>query len=124
MTQFGGSLRFVELHAVAELLATLGSTGRLQVTHRQWDGEILLRRGQIVAARLGSETGRSALEGIAIGLLDGDLKFGDDAIGDDLEVLISAGERQAYLQGLHAERQQVIQLVPALALVNWTSVGS
>ena len=55
MTELGTSLRFVELSAVAELLASLASTGRLRVVSGEWRGEIVLRRGQIVAASLGAQ---------------------------------------------------------------------
>ena len=63
MTQFGASLRFVEFAAVAELLANLGSTGRLRISHGAWVGEILVRRGQMISASLGAETGQASLEG-------------------------------------------------------------
>ena len=49
MTKLCTSLRFADLPAVAELLASVGSTGRLRINHGAWSGEILVRRGQIVA---------------------------------------------------------------------------
>src|SRR5207302_1014671 len=98
MTQFGASLRFVDLAAVIELLASLASTGRLRVSYGAWTGEIVLRRGQIVAAHLGDEIGRAALESIAVGILDGDLSFVDAAVAEDIEVLLNPDHRAEHLE--------------------------
>src|SRR5438445_11466944 len=107
MTQFGASLRFVDLAAVIELLASLASTGRLRVSHGAWTGEIVLRRGQIVAAHLGDETGRAALESIAIGILDGELSFVDEVVAEDVGVLLRPEHRAEYLQRLGAVRSRL-----------------
>jgi hypothetical protein len=80
MTILCTSLLFADLPAVAELLASACSTGRLRINHGAWSGEILVRRGQIVRASLNGECGRAALEGMAIGFLDGELNFAAVAV--------------------------------------------
>ena len=40
-----------------------------------WLGEIALRDGQLVAARLGSENGRAALDGMVLALDDAEFVF-------------------------------------------------
>lgn len=120
MTQFGGSLRFVQLPAVTQLLAELGSTGRLCVSHAEWTGEIFMRVGQIADARLGAEHGRAALEAIALALPDGEFSFVDEpvpAAEHASPALVPADERRAYLDGLGAERQRIARLIPSLTLV-------
>jgi hypothetical protein len=117
MTQFGGSFRFVQLAAVAELLAELRSTGRLCVAHAEWTGEIVVRGGQIVGARLGAEHGRAALEAIAVALPDAEFNFTDEPVDSASELLVSAAERAAYLERLGAEHLRVVKLIPSLGLV-------
>src|SRR5438105_3642122 len=117
MTQFGGSLRFVQLPAVTQLLAELGSSGRLRVAHDGWTGELLLRDGHIVAASLGNERGRAALESIAMALSSGDFSFIDEVVSPDEPVLLKAADRAAYLDRLMAERQKVLARIPSLSVV-------
>src|ERR1700730_6100227 len=117
MTQLGGSLRFVQLPAVTQLLAELRSTGRLQVTHAEWAGEIVLREGQIMDARLGAERGRVALEAIALAIPDGEFSFVDEPVADKAEPLVTADDRPAYLGRLSAEQQRLARLIPSLNLI-------
>jgi hypothetical protein len=122
MTQLGGSFRFVQLPAVTQLLAELGSTGRLCVTHADWAGEIVVHEGQIIEARLGAERGRAALEGIALALSDGEFSFVDDPVAaaapdESSEVLLTSSERGAYLDRLGDEHQRLAKLIPSLKLV-------
>lgn len=117
MTKLCTSLRFADLPAVAELLASAGSTGRLRITHGAWSGEILMRRGQIVRASLDAECGRAALEGMAIGLLDGEVNFADEALSEDGEPLLDPAESANVLKRLSRERQQMVSLIPSLQLV-------
>src|SRR5216684_5235681 len=117
MTQFGGSFRFVQVPAVAQLLADLRSTGRLCVAHQEWTGEIVVREGQIVGARLGAEHGRAALEAIAVALPDAEFSFTDEPVAETSEALVSAAERAAYLDRLGAEHQRLVKLIPSLGLV-------
>jgi hypothetical protein len=117
MTKLCISLRFADLPAVVELLASFGGTGRLRINHVAWSGEILVRRGQIVRASLGAECGRAAFEGMAIGLLDGELHFADEALAEDGEPLLDPAESAKVLKRLSRERQQVVHLIPSLQLV-------
>ena len=120
MTQFGASLRFVELSAVVELLASAWSTGRLRLASGDRAGEIVLRRGRIVGAALGDERGLAALEGIALGFTEGDLKFADGPVAEGGDALLAADQQVAYLQALNEERQHLeigigsLHLVPRL----------
>jgi Domain of unknown function (DUF4388) len=116
MTQLGGSFRFVQLPAVTQLLAELGSTGRLCVTHAGWTGEIVVHEGKIVEARLGAEDGRAALEGIAVALSDGEFSFVDEPVSSS-EALVTADERGAYLDRLGAEHHRLAGLIPSLKLI-------
>jgi hypothetical protein len=117
MTQFGASLRFAELPAVAELLANLGSTGRLTLSSAESKGEILVRRGQIVGAFLGGETGKAALEAIALGFHDGELSFVDELVGEEGEPLVADDERAECMERLNAERRRLMDVIPSLALI-------
>src|SRR6266851_2233530 len=117
MTQFGGSFRFVQLPAVTQLLADLRSTGRLCVAHQEWTGEIVVREGQIVGARLGAEHGRAALEAIAAALPDAEFSFTDEPVSETSEVLIPPAERAAYMERLGAEHQRLAKLIASLGLV-------
>ncbi len=75
MDQLQGSLRFISLSTLTQLLVRTGSTGRLHIARGMWLGEIALRDGQLVAARLGSENGRAALEGMVLALDDAEFVF-------------------------------------------------
>src|SRR5579859_197732 len=134
MTQLTTSLRFADLPDVVALLASVGCTGRLQLTQDQWTGNLVFRGGQIVAASLGTgnlvfrgglvvatspgtETGQAALEGIAIGILEGDLTYVDAHVSDDIEPLLSQDQSSQRLDELHAEGRRLLKLVPSLRLV-------
>src|SRR5713101_760984 len=117
MTQFGGSFRFVQLPAIAQLLAELGSTGRVCVSQAEWTGEIVVRYGQFVGARLGAEHGRAALEGIAVALPDAEFRFTDEPVAEASDALVTAAERTAYLDRLGGEHQRLVKLIPSLWLV-------
>src|SRR5437764_12016477 len=117
MTQLATSLRFVDLPPVIQLVATFSSTGRLEVGHDYWAGTILFRSGQIVAASLGTETGLTALDGIVLGILEGDISYVDERISDDRDVLLTADRSTTYLTELSADRQRVRNAVPSLGLV-------
>ena len=114
MTQLATSLRFVDLPPVIQLVANFASTGRLKIGHDYWTGTILFRSGQIVAASLGTETGLMALDGIVIGLLEGDITYVDERISDDSDVLLSADRRATYLAELGADRQRVRNAIRSL----------
>jgi hypothetical protein len=120
MTQLGASLRFVELPAVVELLASVCSTGRLRLASGDWAGEIVLRRGQIVGAALRNERGLAALEGIALGFTDGELKFADGPVAEGDDALLAVDQQVPYLSALNEERQRLeiglasLHLVPRL----------
>lgn len=117
MTNLSTSLRFADLPAVAELIAGFGGTGRLRIKQGAWSGEMLVRRGQIVRASLNAECGRAALDGMAIGLLDGELSFAFETVAEDDEPLLDPAERARVLKRLSRERQQVANLIPSLQLV-------
>jgi hypothetical protein len=117
MTQLATSLRFVDLPDVVGLLASVGCTGRLQLTQDQWTGNLIFCAGEIVGASLGAETGQAALEGIAIGILDGDLTYVDEPVSEDLEPLVSSDQRAQYLSDLNAEGRRLLRIVPSLRLV-------
>src|SRR5579859_4252978 len=118
MTQLTTSLRFADLPDVVALLTSVGCTGRLQLTQDQWTGNLVFRGGQIVAATSpGTETGQAALEGIAIGILEGDLTYVDAHVSDDIEPLLSQDQSSQRLDELHAEGRRLLKLVPSLRLV-------
>jgi hypothetical protein len=76
-----GSLRSLHLLAIVRFLSELEKTGRLSVAHGRWRGEVGLERGALVGARLSSDAGRSAFEGMAVGLPDGKFVFRDEPPG-------------------------------------------
>src|ERR671933_1860769 len=92
MDQLKGSLRFIALPALAQFLVGLGSTGRLHLTQGSWAGEIAFRNGQLVAARLGSEQGRTALDGMVLGLQDAEFVFVDEPVEHAGEPLLVGEE--------------------------------
>ena len=115
MTRFGASLRFAELSAVVQLLGELASTGRLRLIAGDWTGEVVVRRGVIVGASLADEHAFAALDGIAIGFVDGDLTFADGPVAEDATPLVD--DQSAYLKRLSAERQRIHTVVGSLQLV-------
>src|SRR5207248_1197209 len=58
-----------------------------------------------------------ALDGIVIGLLEGDITYVDERISDDSDVLLSADRRATYLAELGADRQRVRNAIRSLGLV-------
>ena len=54
---------------------------------------------------------------MAIGFLDGELTFADEAMAEDDEPLLDPAERTRVLKRLSRERQQVVSLIPSLQLV-------
>jgi len=118
MDQLKGSLRFIPLAAVTRFVASLGSTGRLKLSQGAWSGDITLRNGEVVAARLGGfETGRVALDGLVLGLGDADFAFADEPVDASLEPLMGRDELEAYLTGLIAERERLHLPTDALSRV-------
>jgi hypothetical protein len=117
MTQFGGSLRFVQISAVAELLAGLGATGRLYLKQGDWTGDLVLREGLIIGASLGTERGRAAFESIVLGLTCAEFSFVDEPVGADGKPLVDEAERSAYMNALKDDRERFEQLIPTLSSV-------
>jgi hypothetical protein len=117
MTEFGGCFRFVQLSVVTQILADLACTGRLHITQDDWTGDLVLRGGQIVAASLEAERGRSALESIAIGMTQADFSFVDEPVSVDDEPLIDEAERMAYMNALKDERQYLEKSIPTLSCI-------
>jgi hypothetical protein len=114
MTRLASSLRFAGLPALVQLLADLGSTGRLRIDADAWSGEIVFHAGQMVSARLANESGRAAVEGISIGLSDGAVYFEDEPLEDDPEPLVEPAEMRGYLMRLTAVRERIAELIPSL----------
>ena len=54
---------------------------------------------------------------MAIGLLDGELNFADEALAEDGEPLLDPAESAKVLKRLSRERQQMVSLIPSLHLV-------
>lgn len=118
MTQFGASFQFVELPAVAEFLASVGATGRLRMSWGAWVGEIVLRRGQMVATSMGDERGLRALESMAVGFLDGEFSFVHGPVAEHEPPLILAPQlAQEYLRRLNAERRAIREVIDSLSAV-------
>ncbi|MBV8719430.1 MAG: DUF4388 domain-containing protein [Chloroflexi bacterium] len=107
MDQLKGSLRFIPLPAVTQFIAGLGSTGRLKIGQGTWSGEIALREGWVIAAQLGAERGRAALEGMMLALTEADFAFVDGPVEAAEEPLLSRDEPATYLAGLVAERERL-----------------
>src|SRR5262252_2722752 len=118
MDQLKGSIRFIPLPAVTRFVASLGSTGRLRLSQGAWSGDITLRNGEVVAARLGAfDTGRVALDGLVLGLVDAEFAFADEPVDASLEPLMGRNELEAYLTGLIAERARLQLPADALSSV-------
>ena len=117
MDQLKGSLRFIALPALAQFLVGLGSTGRLHLTQGSWAGEIAFRNGQLVAARLGSEQGRTALDGMVLGLQDAEFVFVDEPVEHAGEPLLVGEELATCISDLEAERQRLQPVSGALGHV-------
>jgi hypothetical protein len=114
MRELVASLAFAGLPSLAQLLADLGSTGRMRITKEAWSGEIVFRRGQMVSARLANESGRAAVEGISIGLSDGDVSFEHESLEVDSEPLVEPAEMTGYLMRLSVVRDRIAELIPSL----------
>jgi hypothetical protein len=107
----------LNLAAVVRFLAGLGKSGRVSVAQGGWRGEVRLREGALVGARLGDATGAAAFEGMVLGLGDARFVVRDDDRDAAGEWRVAADAVPAYLEGLVAERERVRRLVPSLALV-------
>jgi Domain of unknown function (DUF4388) len=117
MDQLKGSLRFISLPALAQFLVGLGSTGRLRLAQGTWRGELALHNGRLVAARLGSEQGRAALDGMLLALHEAEFVFVDEPVEHAGEPLLVGEELATYIDGLDAERQRLQPVSGALGQV-------
>jgi hypothetical protein len=114
MTQFGGSLRFVQLPAVIDLLHGLHADGRLSIADSGWRAEILLSRGSLVDASIEQERGRAALESICLALSDGDFTFFDgQPSGLDTPALLDPEVVGTFFASLTAERARLRSRIPS-----------
>jgi hypothetical protein len=108
MDQLKGSLRFIPLSAVSQFIASLGCTGRLKITQGTWSGELALRNGEVVAARLGAESGRAALDGLVLGLTEADFVLVDASVDEPAdESLLPASDLPNRLVALKSEREHL-----------------
>ena len=117
MTQLGGSFRFVKLQVVAELLADLGCTGRLNIVEGNWSGDVVLVAGQIVDAHLGDEFGRAAFESIALGLRQADFSFSEEPVDAEQPPLVAESERETFLMALSEESAALASVIPTLSSI-------
>lgn len=107
MDQLKGSLRFIPLSSVTQFIAGLGSTGHLKVAQGNWSGHIALHVGQIVAAELGNEHGRAALEGMLLALTDAEFAFVEAPVEPSEAALVRREELGDFMAGLIAERARL-----------------
>src|SRR5579859_4796713 len=75
MTELSGTLDGVGLPAIIRFLTSLKKTGRLQIGHDDWQGEIIFDAGKLTGASLGSRHGLSALDGLVESLPGGTFAF-------------------------------------------------
>ena len=114
MDQLKGSLRFVSLPAVTQFIAGLGTTGRLKLMQGAWSGEITLRDGQIVGAQLGTERGRSALEGMVLGLSEAEFAFLDGVVDAEAEPIVGRDKLGGFMAALVSERDGLMDTLGTL----------
>src|SRR5919108_2809976 len=88
MAALEGSLEGMGLPALVRFLAGMKKTGRLQITHGGWGGELGLDDGRVVAATLGAERGPAALDGIALALARGRFRFDDGPSPEERNVAL------------------------------------
>ncbi len=97
MTQLTGSLEGVSLLQCMRLLSQLHATGCLKVSLDEWVGEIVFERGQVIAASVGSQSGRDALTTILLALSDGQFAFYDAPPSAQRDIDMGADELAVYL---------------------------
>ena len=122
MPQMQGSLAGVGLPALVRFLSGLQSTGRLSVQQHLWSGEVWLDRGQIVAAVVGADRGRPALEALALVCPDGRFTFDEAPLPATRDV---DGPTEPLLADLEATVERHAAAGQALAPVlaaHWTVV--
>jgi hypothetical protein len=81
MIGLSGSLRVAGFRPLAGFLAGLGTRGTLRITADRWVAEVSFEPGSVTGATLGAETGLAALEGIALGMREGEFTFTVDSDG-------------------------------------------
>jgi hypothetical protein len=113
-----GSLSSLNLPAILRFLSGLQKSGELSVSYQRWQGTVALQDGALIGASLGSESGASAFEGMAIGLPEGKFVFREDAPAPTASAWsVDVGEVAGYLSRLEAERAQLLGQLPRLGLV-------
>jgi signal peptidase I len=68
MADLSGSFSSIQFAPLAQFLAGLGKTGDLLISDQHWVGQLSIREGHIVGARIDDEHGLSALELIVSGV--------------------------------------------------------
>ena len=93
MTELSGILERVGLPAITRFLSGLGKTGCLELTDRDWQGQIFIQNGRVTAARLGSRTGVDALEAIVEVFPSAEFAFDSNArVTDEPAIRLSHDE--------------------------------
>jgi Domain of unknown function (DUF4388) len=70
-----GSVSSLGLPALLRLVARSGRTGRLRIWQDRWAGEVGVASGRVVRAAIGTESGRAALEVMALALPEAHFAF-------------------------------------------------
>ena len=117
MSELSGTLDGVGLPAIVRFLTGLRKTGRLNVLHEAWHGELYFESGELRNAILGTRRGLPALDAMVQSVGDGSFTFEADAdrpaIGD---INLSTDALERHLDDLLEHRTEAPRL-PALESV-------
>ena len=83
MTELSGHVQDFGLVALVRFLAESGGSGCLRISQQSWTGEVVFDQGR-VAASIGEDRGKAALELIALALSDGNFAYTDGPPGAQL----------------------------------------
>jgi signal peptidase I len=104
MSQLNGSLSFVEVGPLVQLLSNLRKTGDLVLSQDGWSARLLVDQGRLTGAVVADRTGTEALEFICVALRNAKFDFeeGSPSVGPNLE---QSPEPLAEVERLAADSQ-------------------
>ena len=107
----------LELDELARFLTSTGLSGLLTIEDPPFSGQLYLAEHGLAGAGFANETGRPALEAIALGLGKGRFAFSSGAADSLSNLRLTGAELVAQLEALAEDSSRFARVVPSLAAV-------